>query len=488
MSHPFGRKPGRRRAACWAAMALAVLPLQGCGLHCYRARVRCPPIDPSLSPIERALAYLDETQVKTVIRPRAGGADFPGNWPQYVLIHYPLRIRARDVSPFLPACIHHSLSLIHEDTQAALGLTRHSVERTRSLRRAAAEFMQRFETPADSDLAGAYGFWLRKDETLSWQKPWLGRLRGDWLAAPFFWLFINGPAWEGPLAPLNVPQMPTSYGIHPDADDTAIIYSALLNAHRLDGGPAPNPPFHLFAQWRHTGQVDIPEPPDWLPASSGAFLTWFGSRRNDVDLVVNANVLYMLARFGRLDAEGAAEAQAVILEAVTGYLEGAYRDSIELYYPNPVMAGHAVARAFREGPVPGLEPAAKRLADDLRRRARFRKDGAVFWNVESPDLDTALSILVLLNTGQHLELVPGAVQFLLQRQHPRRGHWPEGYSGGGRSGRGRRINWVSAPFSTALCLEALCRFVLEAEGHEDPRWREVADQVRRRVPERRIPP
>jgi len=481
MNTPGSRKPtGRRWAAVLAAGSMVVPALQGCGLHVYRAPVRPAPADPGLSPIGRALAYLDETQVKEVQHPFAGGADFPGNWPQYVLINFPVRLRARDVSPFIPAAIHHSLALIHEDTQAALGLESRQIARARAMRQASVEFMHRFEAPPGADLAGAYGFWPQ-EEVAIWQKPWLGRVRGDWMAGPFFWLFTDGPALEGPLYPLNVPQIPRAYGIHPDADDTAVIYAALWEAHRLDSAPEPNPPFHLFAEWRHTGREDLLADPDWLPEASGAFLTWFGSRRNDVDLVVNANVLYMLARFGRLGTEGAGDAQALIRNAIAGRMAGSVRDDIEQYYPNPMVAYHGIVRAFRSGPVPGLEPAALQIADTLRRHARFRNDGSVFWHFGQPALDTALGILILLDTGQHLDLVPGAVQSLLRWQNRRRGYWPEGYVFGGRSGRGHRVNWASAPASTAFALEALCRFVLAAEDRSDPRWQNLAELARRPI-------
>ncbi len=465
------RRPVRRIVAGLALLGLA----QGCALHVYCAPIRCPPLNPGGSAIARALDYLDQTQVKTVLRPLAGGADFPGNWPQYILVNFPVRIRARDVSPFLPANIHHSLTLIHEGTQTKLGLDRRTVVRARAMRRAAMEFMGRFAAPSGSAHAGAYGFWPRKEDCAPWRKPWLERVRGDWLAGPAFWLFLHGPALHGPLFALNVPQMPATYGIHSDADDTALIHVALLDAQRLDGNAEPRPPFHLFADWRDTGREVVSPRPDWLPEASGAFLTWFGAPFNDMDLVVNANVLYMLARFGRLDAPGAAEAQALIRAAVPAHLGSAHRDGIERYYPNPMMAYYGIARAFRAGPVPGLEPAAAHIADRLRRDARIRKDGSVHWNFGQPEMDTACGILVLLDAERHLDLVPGAIQYLVQRQDPRRGCWPEGYAFGGRSGRGHRINWVSAPFSTALALEALCRFVLAADGTADPRWRAMAD-------------
>lgn len=479
MSARAETKPGWPRKTArrvFAGMLLALVP--GCGLHFYYGPVQCPPSDPGLSPIARALAYLDETQVKEVLRPLAGGADFPGNWPQHVLINFPARIRARDVSPFLPACIHHSLALIHEETQAALGLPGQSIDRARALRQAAVEFMRRFEVPPGSPLAGAYGFWLRAEECAAWRKPWLERLRGDWLAKPMFWLFMHGPAMQGPLVALNVPQMPPAYGIHPDADDTAMIHLALLNAHRFDGGAEPRPPFSLLADWRDTGREELFSRPDWLPEASGAFLTWFGAPVNDVDLAVNANVLYLLARCGRRDAPGAAAAQALICQAVPAFLDGTARDTIEVYYPNPMMAYRCIARAFRAGPVPGLEPAVRHIADMLRQRARVRKDGTVHWNFGQPALDTTCGILILIDAQQHLDLVPGAARFVLQKQDPRRGNWPEGYAFGGRSGRGHRINWVSAPFSTALALEALCRIVLAAEDMPDPDWRKVAQSAR----------
>lgn len=468
-----------RRIRLLASLGAALLA-SGCGLHAYRARARSGPIDPGLSPIGRALAYLDQTQVKSVLRPFAGGADFPGNWPQHVVAFYPVPLRARDVSPFLPAFIHRSLSLIHEDNQAALGLDDDQIARARVLRESAVEFMRRFESGPDDPAAGAYGFWPRREDVRAYRKPWLGRLRGDGLAGPLFWTFMRGPAFEGPRTCLNVPQLPAAYGIHPDADDTAAVHLALLEAHRIDHGPFPHPPFVLFERWRDVDTVPLRTEPDWRRAPTGAFLTWFAATPNDLDLAVNANVLHLLARHGRLEAPGAAEAQALIADVLPRSLASVYRDDVHMYYPNPLMAYHCVARAFREGPVPGLAPAVDGIADELRRRARSRPDGSVHWNYGQPDLDTALGILVLLDSGRHPDLVPGAIQFLLDRQHPRRGHWPEGWASGGKTGRGHWIGWASAPFSTAMALEALCRFRLAAPDVPDPRWREMAERVRSR--------
>jgi hypothetical protein len=85
--------------------------------------------------------------------------------------------------------------------------------------------------------------------------------------------------------------------------------------------------------------------------------------------------------------------------------------------------------------------------------------------------------LVLLNANRHLDLVPGAIRFLLDRQHPRRGNWVEGCAFGGTSSRGFRIRWVSAPFTTAMALEALCRFVLAAPNMPDPVWQDLAARI-----------
>jgi hypothetical protein len=414
------------------------------------------------------LEYLEASQLKTVERPFAGGADFPGNWPQFMRVSDRLLWvpRVREVSPFLPAFIHHALTCVNEQTVDALGLTPRHAEQARAMRRAAVALMRRFEEPAGSPLAGAYGFWLRREDVAAYHKPVLSFVRGDWILRPVLRWYFVGPCWHGPRFGLNInQQMHDTIGLHADADDTAILYATFHDDARLDSGPILRPPIDaLFIPWRDTGVAEMRVVQDWLPRPSGAFLTWFAPSMNDVDLVVNANVLCMLARDGRPDVPGAAQAIALINDVVQRRRQGVCHDRIGVYYPHGITAQYCLSRAYREGPVPALRPAVEILADEIERAAQQRPDGSVFWDYGQPHLDTAFAILVLLNAGRQTPLVASAVRYLVAQQDPKYGNWKEGYVWGGYADNGALSGWGSPALTTAIALEALCRWRI-AESH-----------------------
>jgi hypothetical protein len=160
----------------------------------------------------------------------------------------------------------------------------------------------------------------------------------------------------------------------------------------------------FLVDWRDLGVVPRRLNPPWLPPASGAFLTWLTYRHrplprfpNDVDLVVNANVLYALARYGRLGVPGADQAVALINLATALGLHRGRLEEITAYYPDNLAFGYAVSRAFFEGPVPALEPSVRILADDLEASVRFRPDGTAYWDKGEPHLNTAFAVLTLLN-------------------------------------------------------------------------------------------
>ncbi len=210
------------------------------------------------------------------------------------------------------------------------------------MRKRAIEFLSRFESPAEAPDAGTFGFWPY-DQHPGVPGPAVER-------ALFAWL--RGPILGGARVPLNLHVFPNPLAIPSDADVTATTYAALLDDATLDGGPGIEVPFHqFFLDWRDLGVVPRRRNPAWLAPASGAFLTWLTYRDpslptfpNDVDLVVNANVLFALGRNDRLDLAGAAEAVELINEATA---LGLHRDRIEKiaeYYPDNLVFHYAVSR------------------------------------------------------------------------------------------------------------------------------------------------
>jgi hypothetical protein len=413
--------------------------------------------DPRRSPIERALGFLFAYQVRQPLDVTIGDArlvDVPGNWPQFFHLQDVRAFRVRDVSPFTVAFIHHALSHIVEENRQ-LGLGALDLWAARSMRARAVGFLKSFQSAPGAPDAGTFGFWPYDTDPTT----------PNFAQTLFLTAWLRGPILGGQRVPVNLRIYPRTLAIPSDADVTATIYSALLDDALYDGGPGTAVAFErFFADWRDVGVVPRRLNPPWMPPATGAFLTWLTYRArpypvfpNDVDLVVNANVLYALGRYGRLDTPGVDEAVALIDQVIAlGY----HRDRLtELtdYYPDNLAFQYAVSRAFHGGRVAGLEPAVRMLADELEASVLFRADGAAYWDQGAPHLNTAFAVLTLLNAGRNQPIVDRAIEFLTSEQNAL-GGWDEATFFVARTDGGQVFEFVSASFTTAMVLEALVRY------------------------------
>jgi hypothetical protein len=411
-------------------------------------------------PIRRAIAYLLANQVDRPLDAFVEGErvrDYPGDWPQFFSLRGVPALRVRDVSPFIVAFIHHSLTLVVEENRQAIGASRRDLRDARDMRERALGFLKRFESRGDAPDAGTFGFWPY-DQYPGVPGPGLERSLVAWL---------RGPILGGDRVPLNLVIFPNPLAIPTDADVTATTYAALLDDEALDGGPGTDVPYHhFFVDWRDLGVVPRRLHQPWLRPASGAFLTWLNYRDagsahfpNDVDLVVNANVLFALGRGDRLDVPGVVDAAGIINEAIALGLHRDHFGVIAEYYPDNLVFQYAVSRAFHEGGVDALAPAVGILADDLEASAIERGDGTAYWDRGAPHLNTAFALLTLLNAGRDTALVSRAARFLAAEQ---------GADGGfaaavffiGRADGGQVFEFSSASFTTAMVLEALARHAL----------------------------
>ena len=407
------------------------------------------------APIERAIDFLLQQQVREPLDVVVNGAqvvDFPGDWPQY--FHLGEVLRVRDVSPFTVAFIHHALTSVNEENRRALNLSPTDLAVARGMRQRAVAFMRRFESPAGTADAATFGFWpYDRDPTTP-----------DAFLTILLTLWLRGPILGGQRVPINLPIYPTTLAIPTDADVTATTYATLLDDATLDGGKGTRVAFErFFVDWRDVGVVPRRSNPPWLPAGSGTFLTWLAYRDrpfpvfpNDVDLVVNANVLYALARYNRLGVAGAAEAVSYINQVVALGLHREHLDEISAYYPNNLAFQYIVSRAFKEGPVPALGPAMRILADDLEASVLFRADGTAYWDLGDPHLNTAFAVLTLLNAGRETPIIDRAIDYLVSEQNAV-GGFNEATFFVGRTDGGPVFEFTSASFTTAMVLEALAR-------------------------------
>lgn len=454
-SHPGA---GRGLGFLLLAPACACLLLACCGLiGLHQPDCAAPAVAPpgaALPPIPAAIRYLRETQYaedRTAV-PRVR---YAGDWPQCFNVRG-TRTLVREVSPFMAAFIHHALSFIDESSAGDLGLDRAALDDVRAMRVAAVAFMLRFRSGPERPDAGAFGFWPRREPR---------RLPGDWVLGRIVRVLLRGPMLAGYRAPVNLSFYPAEFAVVADADDTAAIYAALLDHERLDGGPPVTEPVErLFSDWRDLGGARVRNRGDWLPPDSGAFLTWldYGGGNgaplpNDVDAVVNANILYLLGRLGRLDTPGAAEAAAVINAAVLSGVHIASPDLVSPYYPDNLALHYCLSRARGRGGVTSLQEATDRLVSELLETVIWTRGGRCLWSRGRPQLNTAFAVLTLINAGYEGPEIEGAVRFLRSEQDPVTGGWKAGAFFRGRGDSGVETNWISPALTTAMALEALVR-------------------------------
>jgi hypothetical protein len=429
------------------------------------------------SPGRRALNYLLARQLQQPINIYIGDRpvlqDYPGNWPQFFSLRGTPQFLVREVSPFMVAYVHHALTHVVKANRRALGLSPRDLLAARWMRRRAVEFMLRFESSAGTADAGTFGFWPY-DQEPDLPRPFIGSLLLDWL---------RGPILGGDRVPLNLRVFPSPLAIPTDADVTATTYAVLADDALIDGGSGSAVPFErFFVDWRDLGNVPRRRNPPWLPPASGAFLTWLTYQHrsyplypNDVDLVVNANVLFALGRYHRLDVPGVDEAVSLINLAVALGLHRDHPEEISEYYPDNFAFHYAVSRAFHEGGVSTLEPAVETLADGLESTVIERSDGKAYWDHGAPQLNTAFAILTLLNAGRNTPLVTRAVAYLVGAQNI----WG-GFDAAtffiARADGGQVFEFSSASFTTAMALEAFSRFALARHLEQQP-THSVADGV-----------
>jgi len=404
--------------------------------------------------IERAFSFLRSQQVAETTQER-WAVDYAGDWPQYFFLKELPSVRIRDVSPFIVSFIHHALAHLVEDNAEALGLDPEQLAAARSMRQQAIALLRQFEAVPWDPARGTFGFWPYDVAGPSFTQP----------VEDVLLVLAQGPVLNGMRTPINFGIFPDALAIPSDADVTATTFAALLDDALLDGGYGVNSsPEKLLSDWRDTGDVPLRFRPVWLPEESGVFLTWlcYGSpwTPNDVDLVVNANVLFALARFSLLETPGVSEAIALINQITEQGLHRTHPGEIALYYPDNYTFHYAVSRAYYEGPVPALQPAVEILADDLEQSSLEDNQGAAYWDKGAPELNTAFAVLTLMNAGRRTPLIAKGIEYLKPRQFVPARFRAEGVFFLGRSDGGLEIDWVSKSFTAAMALEALCRFAL----------------------------
>ena len=175
------------------------------------------------------------------------------------------------------------------------------------------------------------------------------------------------------------------------------------------------------------------------PISSLLFWPAYEASRNDIDLGVNASILYYLGEIP--------ETKQVIEELIK-VIHQNNENNCDKWYRNPFTIYYLISRAYDKG-VKGLQPVATPIIERII--ATASKDGQLGKSI----LDTALGIITLVNLEHNSKALQKSVDFIIKKQQPN-GEWPRWlyYYGGPKL----LMGWGSEELTTAFCLEAIAKY------------------------------
>lgn len=222
--------------------------------------------------------------------------------------------------------------------------------------------------------------------------------------------------------------------IPPDLDDTAVAFASLreygipVEDSGLEYALNFRSPDGLFYTWINEEK--------WLNQSDPIY--WY-YKRNNVDPIVNANMLYALSLSGKQAPE--------VSDYLNGYIKNNSFAEFTVYYYDPYTQLYMFTRAYADGHVEDLEPSMPVIRDYLLNTQK--PDGS--WGNE---LNTSLAAVSLLNTGYKGKALDKAVAYILNTQG-NDGGWPKIGFG---TGDIYPVYVGSEEFTTAFSLEALGKY------------------------------
>ena len=246
---------------------------------------------------------------------------------------------------------------------------------------------------------------------------------------PGVWRFYG----RNPIIPPDSNLLVDPY-IPPDLDDTAVAFASL----RENGIPIEDSgleyslnfraPEGLFYTWINEEK--------WLNTSDPLY--WY-YKQNDIDIVVNANMLYALSLAGKQAPE--------VSDYLNNYItNNSFTDST-VYYNDPYIQLYMFTRAYADGHVKDLKPSMPVIRNYLL--STQKPDGS--WGNE---INTSLAAVSLLNTGYKGKALDNAIGYIVSTQR-NDGGWQEiGVSTGGIW----PVYIGSEDFTTAFSLEALGKY------------------------------
>lgn len=300
------------------------------------------------------------------------------------------------------------------------------------------------------------------------------------------------------------------FNIPNDADDTstAVTIQHFFARRFPDSGiKADMAALEIISQYRDLDRAREDGRDSWKGKSTGAFLTWLKDENaavfarpeigiiplgvNNVDVVVNANVLFAMALTGRKDLPGYSDCVRLIRDAAKKRVW----PEAGLYYPQYMIFPYSASRAYRDGGArePEMKEAMQYFLQDLLKAQKewgnknpTRKGAFPGGDDKSDHLSTALAVTTLINIGREnaAELgltseyevaLRGGINYLLEQciwKKPRNRETmgkfktPNGKCATWMSGLffaasfWDLAHWRSQAFTVSIVLEALTKYVL----------------------------
>ena len=279
------------------------------------------------------------------------------------------------------------------------------------------------------------------------------------------------------------------FNIYNDSDDTALGIYANFLCHRVDsnlyhnGKPDLDSVLAYFGRYRDI-EGSATNLWNWIRghgSETGAYNTWFPDSQdpkvhslfpqkgkyylpygvNDIDCVVNANILGVLAAMGAGETQEIRAAASWILEMIE--LEKC--STCAVYYPSGYSLAYAVVKAWKRGSVvlePALTPIMKKLIIEQN------PDGSWSDRMEGNEVLATLHALNSLIGMKHIVneeldlVINSGLDFILSKVHYDGNRaWLDGgvvFSGG--SLVKRTHVWTSDAYTTALLLEVLVNWAI----------------------------
>lgn len=429
--------------------------------------------------VTKALRYLYDTQIKA---PDTLGNNvrLRGEWPSYVRgsVADDSRLHALyDSNAFVPMFVSYPLSLLDD---AAL---ENDQQKLKEMRERTLALLQHWYLKPNGEM----NFWPTVDA-------------------------FHGPQQIAAALPFTRTLGPI-FDIANDADDTAAYYVMALKSG-VSGVSKDFP--NIFVPWVDKNRVRKDDrESSWKPEGTGAYMTWLTDEdkphnkqpvafalANNVDCLVLGNVLYAIglnAKINGGDASPPGQAESCAL--ARDVIEKKSYPNCALYYPPQWLFPYAISRAFRDGGTECLAPSMGSLTTSIL--AAQAADGS--WNdtgsyanlpndVNSQEKEfrgdarsysTALNLITLLNVGaSHWPdrdatgaAIEKGISFLLSNIVTEDGK--EFWQGGVffSSSYQAIARWKSRPYTTAVVLEAMIKYLRRYGETDLGAWKLAASDV-----------